>query len=321
MELPYPLIEQVRERRVVLFLGAGATIGATKPDGKPVPLGNALRDALSMKFLGGQHQDGNLAWVAELSESATDLVTVQDFIADTLRDLQPAAFHALIPTFPWRGLATTNYDLLIETVYDSTSSRVPLLVPFLSDSDRVDEKLREQDNVGYIKLHGCLTRTHDPNLPLILTPDQYVTHSANRERLYKTLTEWATENTLLFVGHELYDADVRAIVLRLSKDLPQRPRYYLVKPNVKHIENDFWASKRVAVISATFEKFLSALDEAIPQERRQILKLTQPDHPVRLRFRVGSPPSKLILDLLNHDVEYVHSGVQYANADPKKVMS
>ena len=33
MELPYPLIEQVRERRVVLFLGAGATIGATKPDG------------------------------------------------------------------------------------------------------------------------------------------------------------------------------------------------------------------------------------------------------------------------------------------------
>ena len=321
MELPYSLIEQVRERRVVLFLGAGATIGATKPDGKPVPLGNALRDALSIKFLGGQHQDGNLAWVAELSESATDLFTVQDFIADTLRDLQPAAFHALIPTFPWRGLATTNYDLLIETVYNTNSSRVPLLVPFLSNSDRVDEKLREKDNVGYIKLHGCLTRTHDSHLPLILTPDQYVTHNSNRERLYRTLTEWATENTLLFVGHELYDADVRAIVLRLSKDLPQRPRYYLVKPNVKQIESDFWASKRITVISGTFEKFLSSLDEAIPQERRQVLRMTQPDHPVRLRFRTTSPPSKLILDLLNHDAEYVHSGIQYTNADPKKFYS
>ena len=150
MELPHPLIEQVCDRRVVLFLGAGATIGATKPDGKPALLGDSLRDALSMKFLGGQHQDGTLAWVSELSESATDLFTVQDFIAGTLSDLQPAAFHALIPTFPWRGLATTNYDLLTETVYESNSSRVPLLVPFLSNSDRIDEKLREKENVGYM---------------------------------------------------------------------------------------------------------------------------------------------------------------------------
>ena len=49
--------------------------------------------------------------------------------------------------------------------------------------------------------------------------------------------------------------------------------------------------------------------------------LTQPDHPVRSHFRIASPPSKLILDLLNHDVEYVHSGVQYANTDPKKFYS
>jgi hypothetical protein len=94
----------------VLFLGAGASIGARKPSGQSAPDGTRLRDQLCERFLGGRYKNESLAWVAELAISETDLSTVQDFIADLFRDLEPADFHLLVPTFKWQGLVTTNYD-------------------------------------------------------------------------------------------------------------------------------------------------------------------------------------------------------------------
>jgi len=80
--LPESLIQGVREGRVVLFLGAGACKGATVGDGGDPPLGDSLRDLLAARFLGNHSSRDPLAWVAELAITATDLFTVQDFIAD-----------------------------------------------------------------------------------------------------------------------------------------------------------------------------------------------------------------------------------------------
>ena len=117
MLLPDNIPDLVRSKKVVLLLGAGASIGANRPTGDAIPIGNDLRSLISNQFLGGKHADGDLAWVAELAESATDLFTVQDFIANQFQGLEPAGFHRLIPTFPWRGIATTNYDFLLENIY------------------------------------------------------------------------------------------------------------------------------------------------------------------------------------------------------------
>lgn len=53
-ELPPSLVTAVQEQRAILFLGAGAAIGAQHPKNLPIPLGDELRDKISEKFLGGQ---------------------------------------------------------------------------------------------------------------------------------------------------------------------------------------------------------------------------------------------------------------------------
>ena len=55
MELPRDLIEHVRNGSAVLFLGAGATLGAKTPNGEEPPPGNALRDRIAEKFLTGAY--------------------------------------------------------------------------------------------------------------------------------------------------------------------------------------------------------------------------------------------------------------------------
>jgi len=117
MDIPQNLINQVRQGRAILFLGAGATKGARTIDGRDPPLGNGLRDRIAERFLTGDYSSESLAWVSELATSASDLSEVQDFIADQFRDLRPAEYHLLIPTFRWRGIATTNFDRVIETAY------------------------------------------------------------------------------------------------------------------------------------------------------------------------------------------------------------
>src|SRR5215813_9710755 len=108
MEIPDPLPEQVRSGRVVLFLGAGANSDSRRSDGTSTPLGDQLRTALSKHFLRGKHANESLAWVSELAISASNLFDVQDFIAKQFEVLIPAEYHLLLPTFRWRGIATTN---------------------------------------------------------------------------------------------------------------------------------------------------------------------------------------------------------------------
>src|SRR5215469_6097512 len=209
MELHHDLIEQARGGRVVLFLGAGASKGAVNGQRKEPPLGDELRDLIVERFLSQKHAKDNLAWVTELASSTADPFRVQDFIAEQFADLRPAEFHHLIPSFRWRGIVTTNYDRLVEIVYGASPNPVQTVVPFLSNADRVDEKLRNPSAVALLKLHGCITRTHDINLPLILTIDQYATYREARTRVFQMFEEWASENTVVFVGHGLQDFDLR----------------------------------------------------------------------------------------------------------------
>jgi hypothetical protein len=132
MDLPTDLVYQARNGRLVLFLGAGASKGALNTQGKDAPLGTELRDLIVKRFLTEKHASDNLAWVAELASSTADPFRVQDFIAEQFSDLKPAPFHHLIPTFRWRGIATTNYDRLVEIVYDASPQAVQSIVPFLS---------------------------------------------------------------------------------------------------------------------------------------------------------------------------------------------
>ena len=314
-ELPPSLVRQLRQGQAVLFLGAGASYGATLPDGSHPPNGDQLRDRIMAEFLPGSPTNYTLSWAAELAISAADIVTVQEFIADQFRGMEPAPYHRLIPTFRWRGIATTNYDQLIETVYQSADNPVQRPIPFLSDADRVDARVRQQSMI-LLKLHGCITRTTNSDLPLILSADQYLHYREHRTRLFSMLVEWGHENTLVFVGHRVQDPDLRAILQFLTTNAPSRPRYYLVRPDVDSVEADFWASSEISVLRLTFEDFLAAADRAIDPRLRSLVSKIPQGHPIEKRFVRSSTPSPLLVDFLTNYAEYVHDGISYEARKP-----
>jgi len=309
VELPSYLEEQIRSGKVVLILGAGASLGAIDSKGNKAPKTDELRDVLSDKFLGGRLKNRGLSQVAECAISESSTVAVQEMIRELFEPLEPTEAHKLLPSFRWWGIATTNYERLIEKAYLGAPGRVQDLSPVIENGDRVDEYARDPRNLLLLKLHGCITRTANPDCPLILTVDQYVDHRIGRSRLFDRLTDWGFEHVFVFVGHSLQDPDIRQLLKDLTKEGANRARFYCVVPDADPIEQRALEQQRITVISGTFADFMKALDSAIATPFRSIiLAPTASSLPIADRFRDRTAlPSKNLAQFLTLDVDYVNS--------------
>lgn len=310
VDIPSALIEEVKSSNASLFLGAGASLGATLPNGESPLTGRGLRDALSDRFLGGEEKSEPLDWVADLAIAEADISTVQDYIAELYRGLEPSSAQELIAAFRWQGLATTNYDCLVERIYEKVESPAQHVVPMISDDDRVADKLRSPGDIRLLKLHGCITRTHDETLPLILTVDQFNAFQSKRDRLFGMLREWGSEHSIVFVGYGLRDADLRHLLAEMAEKLSSLPRHYIVKPNVSPAEQNLWVRRGIGVLDGTLEEFLMALNVAIPPHTRELARSSSVEHPVMQRFVTRERMPPVVNDMLENDAQYIHENLE-----------
>lgn len=309
MDLPSYLVEQIKSGQVALILGAGASLGAKKTDGSKAPKTEELRDLLADKYLGGKLKKRTLSQVAEYAIIEASLVAVQDFIRQTLEGLDPTNAHLMIPKFRWWGIATTNYDRLIESAYEQTKNPVQELAVLIENGDLIDRLARDSANVLCLKLHGCISRIANPQCPLILTVDQYIDHRAGRSRLFEHLTDWGYEHPLVFVGHSLQDSDLRQLIKDLTANAPARARFYCVAPDADPIEQRAFEQHRVTLLSGSFDEFMRALEAAIPSPFRAIVpRAPTSSLSVAGKFKdPGRTPSSSLALFLSADCEHVNS--------------
>lgn len=124
VSIPPFLVSEVQNGKVVLVLGAGASFGATHPKGIEPPSGRDLAKLLATEFLGGAHANDSLSSVADMAIAAADIRRVQRFVAEQFRQFGPGNHHMLLPTFRWYGLATLNYDEIVEKAYEKKGERL-----------------------------------------------------------------------------------------------------------------------------------------------------------------------------------------------------
>jgi tetratricopeptide (TPR) repeat protein len=319
MDIPDFLSTQVRDGNAVIFLGAGASRNAQTMDGRRCPTTQELTEKLSAQFLGGKYKTAPLNQVVEYAISESDLMTVQTFIRSLFLDLQPTIAHTKLPRFDWHGLATTNYDLLVEEAFQKAMGSGQSVRPLIENTDRVDENLRDARNVLYVKLHGCISRINNPECPLILTTDQYIEHRKGRARLFDVFRSWGYEHPIIFVGQSLQDSDLRTIILELTGDLGDtRPRYFLVAPDADEIRSRFWETKKITTLKGDFDAFMNSLDAAIPSTFRHLALAAadKREHDIERKFKVRASLSKSALQFLQNDVDYINSLVSTEQIRP-----
>ena len=321
ISIPQPLINAIKEQRSVLFLGAGASFEARHPDNMKIPLGNALRDEISTKFLGKKSPNKSLSLIASIAANEEGLSEVQKYIYELFEPFEPASHHLLIPTFRWRAIATTNFDLIIEKAYQAQPSPQQNLVTTIKNGDQLDRRVNKTNNpVEFYKLHGCITSHSDIETPLILGNEQYARHKRNRDRLFNRFRDLGFENTIIFAGYSISDPHIQEILFDLTDPNISRPSYYYISPNISEDEKRYWESLRVYPIDTTFEGFLREINTKISDTARAIpIELGGGKLSIRKYYRISNPTeSDSLKRYLNSDITHVHNGMRAAEQDAKK---
>lgn len=260
---PY-IKDQILAGRAVLFLGAGATIPATGTNGKTGLSGNALRSKLCDRFLGGEGKSRQLNYVADRCISVAGMGEVHWFLKELFESLNPTPGHLAIPNFRWRGIVTTNYDWLIERGYERSASPAQSYERMIWDRDNFDALGRDASRVPLLKLHGCLSRLNDPELPLVLSSHDYHKFETNRKQLVSTFREWGSSCPIVFCGYQIADENIKDVLFELT-DKRQRPSYAFVDPSLESGDISYWKSQRFDCVKMTFDDFMSSLSAAVPR--------------------------------------------------------
>lgn len=319
--LPSTLIAAVQEQRAILFLGSGASRNASHQNSLQIPLGEKLRDLLCDKYFDGRLKDRQLTAVAAMAASEVGITQLQKYVRDIFQDFGPADFHSLVPTFRWRAIATTNFDLIIERAYERSRGAVQTLVKTVKDGDLFDTRMNEAtDPVGYLKLHGCIDHYADETIPLILGQEQYASYAANRTRFYGRLKDLGHENPIVFCGYSISDPHIQQLLFDLTDKKISRPMYYHISPNLSDVEIRYWHGNQVTCVPATFSHFLHELDRKISTNARKLRrsavlgKLSLQPH-----YRVlNAVESDSLRYFLEKDALHIHSGLVPSRQDPQE---
>lgn len=318
--IPKNLIEQIKSKNTILFLGSGASIGAKTDNGENILSTQELADAIAIKYLGNNYIGKQLNYVSELAINESSLFDFQSFVHDIFYKYNPAEFHNKIPLFPWNSIFTTNYDLIVERAYQSSKERVQEIFT-LSRNTPQTQIPRGEKILQYFKIHGCINHIHDEDCPLIFTPDQYVTHKNNRERLFVRFEELSADYPILFVGHSLSDIDIRYYLKQLESLKAAKPMSYLIAPAITPEEERLWSAKRITCIKQTFSQFLEELEKEIQVSHRVLASFKiKSELPIFDKFAVNVneiKPTENLIAFINNDIDYVNRDIASPTTDPK----
>lgn len=232
-ELP-ALVSYVRERRCVLFVGAGLSRPAGYPgwgdlmrhvvDGTHAQLGDAARKE-ELELLLAQSK------FAEVADQCRTLLG-RTFFGRMMRDqlarrvAPPAATHKAIVETPYACIVTTNFDTLLEDAFAEWSDfGIPKAPTGMELSQHGTLLL---DGAFFIlKAHGTI----DDDESMVFTSEDYrrITHA--NPAFQAVMSSLLLTHAILFVGYSLSDPNFRLLMdsqlTTFGSDAP--PRYALME--------------------------------------------------------------------------------------------
>ena len=312
----------IKEKSVVLLLGAGASVGAKHPEDKKIAQGKELSKLIAEQFLDDSYYDNPLTYNADMVIDDPGLFPLQNFLHDYFVNFAPAEHHLLIANIPWRSIFTLNYDLIIEQAYAKCVSPIQELAIFKSDNDRFEEKITSKKHLPLYKLHGCITSSNDYDIPFILSTEQYITHKKNRITLFKSFREQAMTSPIVYIGTSLQDNDIRSVMLELDADAyGQQYRSYIITPSPKKKEISFWAARKITVLEGTFKDFLESIIACIDRNHL-LLSLYNNSNDLHELYRYfinnHQNKSSLIDDFLDNAVIHINNRMSSKKANAKR---
>lgn len=269
-KIPTSLVRNLRERRCVLFAGAGLSAWAGLPTWRSL-LERAI-EAVRAETL--EDDGGELDRLVErgryleLADHCREQLGPRyaELLAESLRATvqEVPEVHRLILGMPFAAWITTNYDKLLERAYAEVRGGWPKTLTHV-DHDSLGMVLF--DGAPFIlKAHGDIDRPES----IVLTTRDYREIIHANPAFNAAFSAILLTRAVLFVGYSLNDPDFRLLLDRqLTAFRGFVPDRYAIMPDIGEVEREvLWRSARIRVITyegdhAWLLEFLRALQAAV----------------------------------------------------------
>lgn len=201
-------LQHAIDGNAVLFLGSGASAGATPIAGEKFLTGRELALHLcELAAITPPNEDLNFASQRYLKKFGdTKLVSL---LQDLFTAREVGSNHQRLSEIQWKSIYTTNYDNVLERAYADKKKKLVAITP-----DQDSREFTSRRNV-IVHINGYIeTLTPDAlNDSFKLTNTSYLTESFSKSNwsfLFRRSIE--TARAVIFIGYSMYDLDIQRIL-------------------------------------------------------------------------------------------------------------
>jgi hypothetical protein len=225
------LIEAAQNEKCVLFVGSGLSVGAKYKSWEGL-IQTLVEQAKKLPHARTQgiedfEKEKDFFTLAEFARSALGPNQYAQILRNEYgRKTTPTAAHIAIAKTRYRGIITTNYDRLLETVFTQVRGWAP--------NDFTPETVSALATALYtpepfiFKLHGNIASAES----IVLTSRDYDRLILRNPHVRSFLQAIFLNYTLLFVGYSIRDPDFQLVLRELTLIFEGfTPTHYALLPN------------------------------------------------------------------------------------------
>jgi hypothetical protein len=239
IEWPPALVTELAERRCILFLGAGTSMGSLAEDGvrRPPDWEHFLKGAAGLVQNDTDRKQAlvliNKYQFLDAAEIIVDRSNPADF-TDYLRNtfvqprFSPSDLHKIVLEIDPKILITTNYDEIYDHYCNSGHAESGYNICKYYDSFAV-ENIRSRIRL-VIKAHGCVSDA----TKIVLSRSSYYRAKRDFPGFYQLLDALFLTHTLLFVGASLTDPDIQLVLENANLSVPSAHPHYALVEKTRH---------------------------------------------------------------------------------------
>jgi adenine C2-methylase RlmN of 23S rRNA A2503 and tRNA A37 len=252
------IYEELTERNVVLFLGAGVSRSLWDAD--------SLAEELFRELKTGQTYDDKLGLqgVVDICYSRGRQELVNNKLKNTIENSEVPPEFSEITMHPWTTVYTTNYDDFIERAYKQSQERGQTTYSCKRISKLSDYELKvAPQSIPVIKLHGCINDSIDTQVISSLDYMQLY-WDGSRQSLLRRFSTDVLQHCVVFSGYSMNDTHIARILFDAKRAKGMRLKGYVVSPKRDNkldpdLEHVLLEKFDLKTVHCSFAEFLAEL--------------------------------------------------------------
>ena len=272
------------KKHPILFVGSGISMRyLNTPTWKELLKRISNKVNFDYKILKDRYGDNMPIIAQELEFYAVRSATLEDIKSKSCREIYRDVIAEIINEFPLDKIdceeisefkkmrpvyiVTTNYDELLETIYDSKYEVI------IGRKSLIDSRAETEKEGILFKIHGCITEPSS----IVITKEDYEDFNSKMKYIQSKLLTLFWENPLVFMGYGLGDDNIKNILTTLVEEKEHAERsdfanavWILNKANgddfVEKKEIELMAGKKIVVTYfelRDFYKFYRAINNVL----------------------------------------------------------